>query len=176
MAPYSLVLHRFLGAVVIVLTVSSLMPGTIPRAAAANVTFVVEMLAPNRFSPTTLQVAPGDSVTIVVFNNDSIGHTFDLNEFNVHLGTATNPMQPNENRTATFIADRPGTFWFFCAVPGHASPRGDGSYSGMAGRLVVGEPTSGGDFTWALAIGGVAAAIVVATAIFAWARRRRPKA
>lgn len=107
-----------------------------PTAEAAQRAFVVEM-QDVEFRPNVLQVDPGDVVTIRVFNNGSIGHTFDIAEFNVHIGDRTNPLQPGQNASRTFTADRRGTFWFFCDIPGHAIASGSG-YSGMAGRLIVG--------------------------------------
>lgn len=166
---------RWLATVLFVLVISSTHATLfVPRASAKEVTHSVEMLAPNRFSPDLLRVDPGDVVTIVVFNNDTIGHTFDINDYGIHLGTSSSPIPRDENRTVTFTANLPGVFWFFCAVPGHASPRGDGSYSGMAGRLIVGPDNPGPDLTLLFIIGGVAAVVAVA-AIVVLVRRRSPK-
>ncbi len=167
---------RWLATVLFVLVISSTHATLfVPRASAKDVTFPVEMLAPNRFSPDLIRVDPGDIVTIVVFNNDTIGHTFDIIEYGIHLGTSSSPIPRDENRTVTFTADLAGVFWFFCAIPGHASPRGDGSYSGMAGRLIVGIESPGADLTLVYLIGGGVAAVVAVAAILVLIRRRSPK-
>ena len=140
-------------------------------AKAKDRTFVIEMRSV-RFNPDLLAVDPGDSVTLIVFNNDSMGHTFDLPAFNVHLGTVTNTMPPGSNGTANFTAATQGTFWFLCSVTGHATPRGDGSYVGMAGRLVVGQTPPPPDLTIAFVVIGVIAAVAASVGLLLWWRRR----
>ncbi|HKZ63377.1 MAG TPA: cupredoxin domain-containing protein [Thermoplasmata archaeon] len=142
-----------------------------PRVQGKNVTFVIE--AKNiTFTPDFLPVDPGDNVTIIVFNNESgtIPHTFDLDEFNIHLGTIAR----GENRSATFIADRAGTFYFYCSIFGHATPQGGGRWTGMAGRLQVGPPPP--DATPVI-VGGLAVLFVSLAAIAFVARRgaKKPK-
>lgn len=126
-----------------------------------------------QFVPATIHVDPGDITTLRVFNNDTgIPHTFDLDDFNVHLGTLSAPMQPGTNQTATFTADREGTFWFHCSIPGHSSKQGAG-YTGMAGTIVVGRGTPPPDLTPLLIGGGVAAVVVVLLAVLLIRRRGR---
>ena len=155
----NLMVGRRVANIVPALLIVSAVPQALAQTAAAKErNFVIEMRgSPFRFVPDLLQVDPGDVVTIIVFNNDTTPHTFDLDRYNVHLGTVAAPMQPGTNRTATLTASTEGTFWFFCSVPGHATQRGDGSYQGMAGRLIVGRPTAGPDLTVVLAVGGVIA-------------------
>ena len=163
---------RGLSVVLAVLIVWAAVPLVAPTATAKERRLVVEMRSPNRFLPEELRVDPGDIVTIVVFNNDTQGHTFDLPAFSVELGTSGAPMQPGTNRTATFTTAGPGTVWYFCAIPGHATPRGDGSYTGMAGRLVVGQPAGGPDLTVVFVVIGVAAVIGVGIGLVLRSRRR----
>ena len=135
-------------------------------------TVVIEMIGV-QFVPSTVHVDPGDIVTVRVFNNDTgIVHTFDLDAFNVHLGTPSVPMQPGTNASDTFTADREGTFWFRCSVTGHATPRGDGTYTGMAGTLVVGQGAPPPDLTLLILIGVAGAAAVGVAAVVVWIRRR----
>jgi len=150
---------------------------SVPTATAKERTFVIEMRGgPFRFVPDLLQVDPGDVVTVVVYNNDTVGHTFDLPPpFSLELGTTAAPMQPGTSRTATFTASSQGVFWFFCAISPHATARGDGSYTGMAGRLVVGQPTPGPDLTVAFVVIGVIATAGVGVGLLLWSRRRAPK-
>jgi len=160
--------------VLVLLLAATILGPPAPRGAAVERTFVVEMKN-ILFLPNLLQADPGDVVTILVFNNDSTVHTFDIVEFNVHLGTRAAPMLPGENRSATFTADRAGTFWFFCDIPGHATRQGTG-YAGMAGRLIVGPPTDGSDLTFVIVGVGVAAAAALIAGIAVWIRghRRQP--
>ena len=134
--------------------------------------FVVEMKN-IAFIPILIQVDPGDVVTVIVFNNDTTGHTFDITEINVHIGTRASPLLPGQNQTRTFTADRVGTFWFFCDIPGHASRSGSG-YTGMAGRLIVGQPSAPPDLTAAF-VAGSAVAVALFVGLVIWLRRRRPK-
>ena len=163
------------GIAVVILTAA--LGLAIPPATAKSTTFVVEARGgPLRFIPSVLQVDPGDVVTVVVFNNDTQGHTFDLPPFSVAVGTVAAPLQPGTNGRATFTTSAQGEFWFFCAIPGHATARGDGSYTGMAGRLIVGQPTPGPDLTVAFVVIGVIAAAGVGVGLLLWSRRRAPKA
>ena len=158
-----------------VLILAAALQFAFPTASAKETTFVIEMRGgPFRFIPNLLQVDPGDIVTVVVFNNDTTGHTFDLPPFFVQIGTISAPMQPGTNRTATFPTSSQGTFWFFCAIPGHAPSQGN-SYTGMAGRLVVGQPTPGPDLTVAFVVIGVIAAAGVGVGLLLWSRRRTLK-
>ncbi len=143
-----------------------------PTATAGERTFVIEM-ENIQFRPNLIQVDPGDIVTILVFNNDTTGHTLDITEFAVHIGTRTDPLLPGQNQTRTFTADRAGTFWFFCDIPGHASRSGN-EWTGMAGRLIVGQTPAPLDLTVAFVAGGVIAAAVI-VGLVVWLRRRPPK-
>lgn len=159
---------RLVGAVCALTVVLSLFVGSGTTRAEAR-TFVVEMKN-FQFAPSVLQINPGDLVTIRVFNNDTTGHTFDITEYDVRIGTRESPLQPGQNGTDTFTADVGGTFWFFCDIPGHASRSGSG-YTGMAGRLVVGQPSDSLGTTLPLIVGGVAAGIVLVGLVL-WLRRK----
>ncbi len=161
----------FLLAIVIV---GAAVQFAVPTAKAKELMFVIEMRSV-RFFPELLAVDPGDVVTVVVFNNDTLVHTFDLPAHGVHLGTVAAPMPPGENRSATFTASSEGTFWFFCSVTGHSAQRGDGTYTGMAGRLVVGQPRGGQDLTLIAVVVGVVAALAGAVGVLVWRRRRAPR-
>lgn len=141
-----------------------------PTVEAAPRSFIVEIEA-FQFQPNTLRVDPGDVVTIHVFNNDTTGHTFTIVEFDgVDIGLADSPLGASQNATATFTADREGVFWFYCAVTGHATRSGSG-WSGMAGRLIVGNPPQA-DLTVPI-LAGVGVAIAAALAAFIVLRSRK---
>lgn len=124
----------FLWAVVMAALLATPWLSVAPPASAANVTFVVEERNV-LMNPALLTVTRGDSVTIVVYNNDSFEHTFTIFEFDVNLSMPAMTVDQT-----TFTADTAGTFWYVCLVPGHATSHADGTWTEMAGRLVVNEP------------------------------------
>lgn len=81
------------------------------------------------FQPDELTVAPGTRITWV--NEDAIFHTatsgWDAG------ATFDFALQPGAS--ASYVFDSPGTYVVYCKP--HASPRDDGSYSGMAMTIVV---------------------------------------
>ena len=139
---------------------------------AANRSFDVEMKNV-QFALQEIRVDWGDELTIHVYNNDTgvpDGHTFEIAEYDIHLGTRNNPLPPGAQDSATFTANQNGTFWYFCSVSGHSIRLADGSYAGMAGRLVVGEVGDGvePDFvtTPFIIIGVVAGVLAVGLAVY----------
>jgi plastocyanin len=75
------------------------------------------------YDPKTLQ-APGGKVTVALRNRDLFWHTFTIDRLGVEIRTPVGRL-----RTATFEA-RPGTYSFYCRLPGHAA-------LGMRGTLTV---------------------------------------
>lgn len=71
------------------------------------------------FSIKEITVKKGDQVKINVTNTGG-HHNFNLDEYNIHLDTPN-----NQQVTASFTADKTGTFIYYCAVPGH---RGNGHW------------------------------------------------
>jgi len=59
-----------------------------------------------------VQINKGDTVKIILTSKEGI-HGLSLPEFNVEMG----PINPGETKTAEFIADKSGTFDYFCNVP-----------------------------------------------------------
>lgn len=82
-----------------------------------------------RFKPVELRVQAGQPVALRLMNHDRAPHSFDVDELDVHA-----PMTPGEPGLVVFTASRPGSYLFYCAVPGHADKA---SERGMVGRLVV---------------------------------------
>ncbi len=77
------------------------------------------------FTPKTLEVKQGDTVKITFQN--SIGfHDFKLDEFKV----ATKQIKVGESETIEFVADKTGTFEYYCSVGTHRT-------LGMKGTLTV---------------------------------------
>jgi len=74
-----------------------------------------------KFEPTNLS-AEGENMAVFVENKDPVRHTFSIDELEVDL-----ELPGNKAARIEFTAD-PGTYEFYCAVPGH---------DGMTGELVV---------------------------------------
>lgn len=86
-----------------------------------------------------IRVKAGDSVTINVVHNGVMPHAFgvvtDPDEpasivFNSAIKSANNPILKGQSGSVTFIADKPGNYFYICTVPGH-------SLQGMQGNFIV---------------------------------------
>ena len=86
-----------------------------------------------------IMVKAGDSVTINVVNNGKMPHAFgivsDPDEpvtivFSAKFKSPDNPILKGQNGSVTFIADKPGNYFYICTVPGHAA-------LGMKGNFIV---------------------------------------
>ena len=79
------------------------------------------------FTPATLAAKKGDTVTIV-FKNKGGFHDLKIDEF----GVATKKIQGGAEESVTFVADKAGSFEYYCSVGEHRA-------MGMKGTLVVSE-------------------------------------
>ena len=77
------------------------------------------------FAPKTLEVNKGDTVKIT-FTNSGGMHDFKIDEFNV----ATERLESGDSTTVQFVADKSGTFQYYCSVGSHRA-------MGMWGTLTV---------------------------------------
>jgi nitrite reductase (NO-forming) len=77
------------------------------------------------FTPNKLTVNKGDKVTIIFTSNGGI-HDFVIDEFNAK----TNIVNTGKSATVSFVADKAGTFQFYCSVGQHRQ-------LGMVGTLIV---------------------------------------
>ena len=86
-----------------------------------------------------IRVKAGDSITINIVNNGKMPHAFgvvsDPDEpisivFNAKFKSPDNPILKGQNGSVTFIADKPGHYYYICTVPGHA-------LQGMKGDFIV---------------------------------------
>ena len=77
------------------------------------------------FKPSEMKVKKGDTVKITLTNKEGL-HDWVLDEFNAK----TKRIKAGETDTVTFIADKVGTFEYYCSVGNHRA-------MGMKGNLIV---------------------------------------
>ena len=108
-----------------------------------------------RFEPASMEVTAGQQVTVTMDNQGTLEHDFVIQEIPVEKtaaesepevgATAAHTMDDMEIEPAvhmgamagmssslTFVPTKPGTYEYFCAVPGHKE-------AGMVGTLIVQE-------------------------------------
>ena len=78
-----------------------------------------------KFGQTELRARVGETVALRLENSDSQRHYFDVDELNVHVA-----MPPSTAALALFRPSTPGTYTFYCQVPGHRE-------AGMVGTLII---------------------------------------
>lgn len=99
-------------------------PTPTPTASAEIVKFTVT--ASNfSYDQKQLKVKKGDTV-VLTFKNVEGFHDFKIDEF----GVATNQIGVGEEEEVEFVADKAGTFEYYCSVSNHRS-------MGMVGKLIV---------------------------------------
>lgn len=77
------------------------------------------------YEPSVIEVNRGDTVRIIAKSRD-VPHGLKIEEFGVDM-----QLSPSSETTAEFVADKAGTFTFFCTVP--CGP----GHPGMQGTLIV---------------------------------------
>ncbi len=78
-----------------------------------------------KFSPAMITAKKGDTIKLT-FRNGGGMHDFVIDEFDVK----TNQIGEGEEEDVEFVADKTGTFEFYCSVGNHRK-------MGMVGKLVV---------------------------------------
>ncbi|MEM2759451.1 MAG: plastocyanin/azurin family copper-binding protein [Nitrososphaerales archaeon] len=85
------------------------------------------------------RVKAGDKVTFNVINDGKMPHAFGVVTdpdnpnsiiFNSRIKSADNSLLRGQTGQVTFIADKVGTYYYICTVPGHAA-------QGMQGKFIV---------------------------------------
>lgn len=79
----------------------------------------------DRFDRAELRARVGETVALRLDNRDAMQHSFDIDELNVHVA-----MPAGTSALALFRPTAPGTYTFYCLVPGHRE-------AGMVGTLIV---------------------------------------
>ncbi len=77
------------------------------------------------FSPSTLSANKGDTVKIIFKNTEGM-HDFRIDEFHA----MTSVLSSGKEQAITFVADRAGTFEYYCSIGSHRA-------MGMKGTLTV---------------------------------------
>lgn len=123
--------------------------GTGSNAGAQSLTVEAKELA---FSPTAMEVTAGEPVKLTLQNNGVLEHDFSIMEFPIEGEAAESGGSGHEaghsegdepdlhvsalggaSATLEFTPSKPGTYEFWCTVPGHKE-------AGMTGTLVVNAP------------------------------------
>lgn len=78
-----------------------------------------------QFGQAELRARVGETVALRLENQDSAAHAFDIDELGIHVA-----MPAGQPALALFMATAPGTYTYYCSVPGHRE-------AGMVGTLVV---------------------------------------
>jgi nitrite reductase (NO-forming) len=78
-----------------------------------------------KFVQQTIRITAGTEVELELLNADILPHSFDVDELNLHLA------MPSKDTAETILqVAEPGTYTFYCSVPGHRQ-------AGMTGTLIV---------------------------------------
>ena len=80
-----------------------------------------------KFLPAEIKVKVGETVKITLKNPDVMPHDFKIDEFNVATKIIA---KGGADETVEFIADKKGTFEYYCSIGSHRA-------KGMIGKLIV---------------------------------------
>ena len=112
-----------LGAIVVAgIPRTSLGAGVRPETLASLPALGTERL---RFDRIEVRTRVGDTVALRLENRDGFAHSFDIDELDVHA-----PMPGSQSALALFRPTQPGSYTFYCGVPGHRA-------AGMVGTLSI---------------------------------------
>lgn len=78
-----------------------------------------------KFTPNVINAKKGDTV-ILIFKSTGAIHNLVIDEF----GVETNKIGDGEEEEVEFVADKTGTFEYYCSVANH-------KFMGMTGKLIV---------------------------------------
>jgi uncharacterized cupredoxin-like copper-binding protein len=78
-----------------------------------------------KFAQDEIRITAGTDVQLALLNSDLLSHSFDVDEWDLHIA-----MPANDSAEATITISQPGAYTFYCAIPGHRE-------AGMIGVLIV---------------------------------------
>lgn len=78
-----------------------------------------------QFSPNTITAKPGQPINLSLVNAGTVQHNFTFPDANVLITSV-----PGKTSKGSFRAPGPGTYTFFCSIPGHRE-------AGMVGTITV---------------------------------------
>lgn len=78
-----------------------------------------------KFLQQSVHISAGKEVKLQLSNADILPHSFDVDDLNLHIA-----MPSKDTAETTLTITQPGTYTFYCAIPGHRE-------AGMAGTLIV---------------------------------------
>ena len=80
----------------------------------------------------------GDTIKLTVINGDAIHHDLTIDEFKQSTGPMT---AKDQTVVLTFVADKPGSFKYYCATPGHRQVGMEGTLT-IKGEMPAGSQTA----------------------------------
>ncbi|MBM4406685.1 MAG: hypothetical protein FJ039_11015 [Chloroflexi bacterium] len=94
-----------------------------------QLTFVGVGGAIDKIGNPAIEVALGANIDVTLVNGDGVEHDISFPDFNA---TSARITAKGSQTKVSFVANKEGSFTYFCAVPGHRA-------AGMEGKLIVGK-------------------------------------
>jgi nitrite reductase (NO-forming) len=114
-----------LGALLVASTAAGTSAGGVSAEALAKLPALATLPNGFAFDRTELRAKVGETVALRLENQDTNAHSFDIDQFTVHT-----LLPAGATSLALFTASTPGTYTFYCSIPGHRE-------AGMVGTLIV---------------------------------------
>jgi nitrite reductase (NO-forming) len=110
--------------------------GTGAQAAVANLPTDISLTATEfKFNPGSMQLPAGKKVSITLVNMGAVEHDITVDALGVKLQTAVGKTASGE-----FTLDKPGTYDFYCSIPGHKEAGMRGTLSVVGAGIAAPEP------------------------------------
>jgi plastocyanin len=114
-----------LGALLVASLAAGTSAGGVSASALAKLPALTTLPNSFGFDRTELRAKVGETVALRLSNQDTQSHSFDIDEFTVHTS-----LPAGATSLALFTPSTPGTYTFYCSIPGHRE-------AGMVGTLIV---------------------------------------
>ena len=76
-----------------------------------------------KYDTTTITAKVGETLTVTLENDGSLEHSLIIDELNVKI----EHVQPGQKGSATFTLASPGTYTYYCDIPGHRQAHMEGT-------------------------------------------------